>query len=231
MNVYSTASVKKLLRNRMDEFIYAIVITIVVSALAVAFKTNFWWLGLLLGILLYSIIGFTMTALTIYKMNKLGMHIERFSATSAQMNEAFSGAGNVEKFFYILLMLMWFVVFMIANALGITFLNPNEKWFVIVFQFLLLGFIAKKVIENLSFVIFYSSIVIGCMKIEYAKLEKKLLSNYSGVTDKLTKIKTKYVDEVNYLLERKKDYDPNEIKTYQRFIKELDDILVEILRL
>ena len=155
VNIYSTASVKDLIRIRMDEFIYAIVLAIAIAFISFTTRTNYWAFGILLSILLFSLIGFAFSASSIYKINRFGMQIDRFSMSTRKMNEAFSSAGGMEKFFYLLGILMWLITYFIADATGFNYLNANSWVFLTIVEFLLLLYVAKKVVINLCFIIYY----------------------------------------------------------------------------
>lgn len=233
VNIYSISSVKDLIRIRMDEFTYAIVLVIAISIFSFVTRMNFWALGILLGILLFSLIGFGFSASSIYKINRYGMQIDRFSMSTRKMNEAFSSAGGMEKFFYLLLALIWMISYVVSTVIKINILSNNSLLIIVVIELLFLIYVCKRIVSNLCFTIYYSAIVLGYLKVEYAKAEKRMMSNYDEVTDKLTRIKSKYINKVNKSLEEddltKKSQE--EILIYQNFIREIDNVLVEILKL
>lgn len=232
INIYSTNSVKEIIRARMDEFIYAILVVVGVLVATIFMNAGSWSLGLLAAIILYAIIGFGISATAVYRINKFGTQIDHFSASVNQMQEAFISAGGVEKFFFILLAMIWVLIIVIMNLSGVSSLIPEQNWLITIIEIIILLYVARKVIQNLCFIIFYSSVVVGSLKIEYVKYEKKLLSNYSSITDRLTKIKREYIDEVNYLLNKEESKENlKEVKIYQGIIRDLDSILIEILKL
>lgn len=233
VNIYSITSVKDLIRIRMDEFIYAIVLVIAIFLISFITRMNFWALGILLSVLLLSSIGFCFSASSIYKINRYGMQIDRFSMSTKKMNEAFSAAGGTEKFFYLLLVLIWMIVYSIMYITKLNQLSQSSQWFITITEILLLIYITRKIVSNLCFVIYYSSIVLGYLKVEYARVEKRVMSNYGEVTDKLTRIKGKYINKVTTSLESddKTKISQEEILIYQNFIREIDNVLMEILKL
>lgn len=233
VNIYSISSVKDLIRIRMDEFTYAIILVIAISIFSFVTRMNFWALGILLGILLLSLIGFGFSASSIYKINRYGMQIDRFAMSTRKMNDAFSSAGGVEKFFYLLLALIWMISYAALAAIEINALSSNSVLIIAIIEILFLLYVGKRIISNFCFIIYYSAIVLGYLKVEYAKVEKRMMSNYDEVTDKLTRIKSKYINKVNKTLEdedlTKKSQE--EILIYQNFIREIDNVLIEILKL
>ena len=230
------SNLKLNLQKSLKYFFTSVCFMCVVSFITIHFDTDRWVLGFLPSIVGFSFVGAFAVARALVYMSSIANELE--PSDESAINEKFIGINGVQGFLYAIIPLVWIIIAVASYFTPYSILELNIKNSLYSCGLLIAIFIAFYfVIDNLSFVMFFISIVYGWTKTSKVKkikddiIDKSISEDYDvdGNVKKLIIKNTERVEWLENHLNEENDLEYKaKIAAYQAMISDLRDFIYGI---
>ena len=230
------SNLKLNLQKSLKYFFASVCFICIASFITIYFDTDRWILGFVPSIVGFSFIGALAVTRALVYMSSVADELEPSDETA--INEKFIGINGVQGFLYAIVPLVWIIIavgsyFTPYSILTLHIKNTLYSCGLFIAVFIALYF----VIDNLSFVMFFISIVYGWTKTSKVKkikdeiIDKNISEDYD-VDGNVKKLILKYTERVVWLenhLNEENDLEYKaKIAAYQAMISDLRDFIYGI---
>ena len=224
------------LQKSLKYFLVSICFICVSGFVSLYFDTDRWVIGFIPSIVAFSLIGAFAVARAIVYLSSVENELE--PADESAINEKFIGINGVQWFLYAIVPLVWIIVAVCSYFTPYSIIQFNSNNVLYSWGLLIAIFIAfYYVIDHLSFVMFFVSIIYGWTKTNNVKKIKddiidKTISEDYDINGNVKKLILKYAERVEWLEKHLNEENDLEYKAkiaaYQTIMSDLRDFIYGI---